>query len=602
MIIKKIELENYRGVSEPQCITMAEFTTIVGKNDSGKSIVLNSIASFLDIKSYPIVESDFNDIKKPIKFKFYFYSYDLKNVLLEFLDKKIKKDAGIDEFVNDILIDGCLIVVKEISKAGKKFDKEKLVIRTFVENDFKLLHEKSDKELIDIIKKYDIEIPVEGKGKNSKVEKIKYIKEYAEKSGYGLEYIEINDEYGVLSLLPSVELFEADYGLKPDTSFKTQVVSEIYNFFDQNQDLEKIQKEIIDEMNNEAEKIKDYMQEYVEIEEVKLEPNISWKDAIKSVNVGFKFEEDKRVIPMSHKGTGYRRLFMVARFRYLAEKQKGQNVIYLIEEPETFLHPTLQNDLLSALLELSKANQIIITTHSPTFVGATNIDAVVLSVREKSSSKYISSMEIDENKKRDFILDIAEELGVRPYHNLRDSYEKLLFVESKNDIEFFNIVCEKLFGKGLKNNEKILALPFGGGEGNIDFMINVEFFLNSGRSVYVIIDSDKHIGKHNKQLEKMNKLKKKANINTYILKKSCIENYYHPRAFERVYELSEGTFDFFAEDENVKESIKKIVEDKNLKDRNIKYKNNIKVYEETKKKEWEEVLEKELIEFLRQLF
>jgi hypothetical protein len=32
--------------------------------------------------------------------------------------------------------------------------------------------------------------------------------------------------------------------------------------------------------------------------------------------------------------------FMVARFRYLAEKSKGNNIIYLIEETWNLLHPT----------------------------------------------------------------------------------------------------------------------------------------------------------------------------------------------------------------------------------------------------------------------
>jgi predicted ATP-dependent endonuclease of OLD family len=55
---------------------------------------------------------------------------------------------------------------------------------------------------------------------------------------------------------------------------------------------------------------------------------------------------------------------MVARFRYLAEKSKGNNIIYLIEEPETFFALTAQQDLLKALKELSQDNQVVTTTHS----------------------------------------------------------------------------------------------------------------------------------------------------------------------------------------------------------------------------------------------
>jgi hypothetical protein len=85
----------------------------------------------------------------------------------------------------------------------------------------------------------------------------------------------------------------------------------------------------------------------------------------------------------------------------------------------------------------------------------------------------------------------------------------------------------------------------------------------------------------------------------YMLNKSCIENYYHPRAFERFYQLPETTFEFFNDDENARDIIKKIVEDKGLK--NIKEKNNIGVFQETNEEEWKEIVEQELIDFLSEI-
>jgi hypothetical protein len=84
-----------------------------------------------------------------------------------------------------------------------------------------------------------------------------------------------------------------------------------------------------------------------------------------------------------------------------------------------------------------------------------------------------------------------------------------------------------------------------------------------------------------------------------MLNKSCIENYYHPRAFERVYSLSEDIFDFFKDEENARTTIKTIVKDKDLK--NIKEKNNIKVFRETDKTEWKEIVEQKLIDFLSEI-
>jgi AAA15 family ATPase/GTPase len=52
MYISNITLTNYRGVKEKREINLSRFSSIVGKNDAGKTIVLNAIASFLDVKSF----------------------------------------------------------------------------------------------------------------------------------------------------------------------------------------------------------------------------------------------------------------------------------------------------------------------------------------------------------------------------------------------------------------------------------------------------------------------------------------------------------------------------------------------------------------------
>ena len=83
--------------------------------------------------------------------------------------------------------------------------------------------------------------------------------------------------------------------------------------------------------------------------------------------------------------------------------------------------------------------------------------------------------------------------------------------------------------------------------------------------------------------------------------KSCIENYYHPRAFERVYDLDENTFNFFKENENVRNTIKQVIENKALGNKNIKEKNNFRVFNETSKEEFEDILEQEMIDFLKMI-
>jgi AAA15 family ATPase/GTPase len=52
MKISQIQISNYRGVKVCQNIPLNNFSSIVGQNDSGKSIILNAIASFLNLKEF----------------------------------------------------------------------------------------------------------------------------------------------------------------------------------------------------------------------------------------------------------------------------------------------------------------------------------------------------------------------------------------------------------------------------------------------------------------------------------------------------------------------------------------------------------------------
>ena len=231
MKIEKIIIENYRGIKEKQEIPLSGFSSIVGKNDSGKSIILNAIATFLDAKNFPIVESDFNDSSKSIFIECHFTSNNLKELLESKIKSKIKKNDGLDEFLNDILFDNSIIIQKIIAKPGKNIQEEKILIKDFDEADFFMIYTKSDEELNQIIKKYNIIIPIEGKGRNSKLEKIKYIKQHCTENNIPKIIRPILDDYKVSSLLPAVELFVSDYGLKADTSFKSNSVSEIQDYF-----------------------------------------------------------------------------------------------------------------------------------------------------------------------------------------------------------------------------------------------------------------------------------------------------------------------------------------------------------------------------------
>lgn len=300
---------------------------------------------------------------------------------------------------------------------------------------------------------------------------------------------------------------------------------------------------------------------------------------------------------MTHKGTGCRRLFMVVRFRYLAEKSERNKIIYLIEEPETFIHPTAQQELLTALKELSEDNQVITTTHSPVYAGTTDVNGLILCTKY-SQSNYENTVAGHE---QEFLFKIIDELGIKPSFNLRDHHESMLFVESTNDMKFYDIIYINMLGFNLIGSPKILVLPFRGGA-DIDSILNIDYFDKSGRKLFLLIDSDKQQNNQDSQNQKaQDYIARKPNALAYVIRRSSIENYYHPRYIERMYGCDENTFPHFAEHDKARIVIKIVIAEKDLGNKNIKEKNNFTIFGNMTETEWREVIEPELLTFLSQL-
>jgi hypothetical protein len=97
-----------------------------------------------------------------------------------------------------------------------------------------------------------------------------------------------------------------------------------------------------------------------------LNPQIAVKKWETLFNVSITGDED---IPINKRGSGVKRLVLLNFFRAKAEQQAREKnnvpVIYAIEEPETSQHPHNQRLLVNALMDLAADSQVIISTHTP---------------------------------------------------------------------------------------------------------------------------------------------------------------------------------------------------------------------------------------------
>lgn len=217
----------------------------------------------------------------------------------------------------------------------------------------------------------------------------------------------------------------------------------------------------------------------------------------------------------------------------MAERTVGnenRKYIFAIEEPETFLHPGLQHDLVEAFHEIAKnGQQVIITSHSPVFAGSVEVENLILITRKEGIATTKQVPELDLEK-------VAEELGIHP-RDMITGYDALVFVEGDKDVKFLKIIATKFKEAGLIkydfNDKKIGIIPSGGS--NLRHFIERRMCKKLNNNFGVMIDSDR---KSKSDEIKPEKLKWKEEVEKdggkfIMLTKHAIENYLHPSVFKR---------------------------------------------------------------------
>jgi len=89
-------------------------------------------------------------------------------------------------------------------------------------------------------------------------------------------------------------------------------------------------------------------------------------------------------------GEGMQNALVIAMLQAFEERRK-QGAIFLIEEPEMFLHPQKQRSLAKTLRHIAETNQVILTTHSPYFVSVPDYRSVLLVRKTDQGTKAVQS-------------------------------------------------------------------------------------------------------------------------------------------------------------------------------------------------------------------
>ena len=122
------------------------------------------------------------------------------------------------------------------------------------------------------------------------------------------------------------------------------------------------------------------------------------------------------------KGDGLKNIISILIMQYIAkQKSEGKNIVFIIEEPESHLHPEAIRKINSILSNISIENQVIISTHSPLLIDRNNIsNNIIVNDRQAQHVRKLS--------------DIRKILGIRISDNLQTA-NVVVLVEGDNDIK-----------------------------------------------------------------------------------------------------------------------------------------------------------------------
>ena len=397
MKLTAITIENFRSYERKTRIPISDLTTFVGKNDSGKSTILEALEIFFNNSLIKIdgndstIHTDSTEVSISCSFE------DLPDKLI--IDANSTTTLA-DEFLLNEL--GQLEITKKYdcsNKAPKPVTYARAMHPCIDGADDLLLLKQADLRS----RLQTLEIPTEDIDTRSNVAMRQAIRAHFDDLQLREIYIALDKDGDakkawskLKNALPIFVLFQSDRSSKDQDSevqdpikiAVKQALISIQPKLDEIQDL--VKQKTIEVAQRTKEKLAEMAPELAEDITPEFAKEPRWESAFSFSLFG------ENQVPLNKRGSGARRLVLINFFRAEAEKKRNESethsIIYAIEEPETSQHPNHQKMLIEALKELSVQDhtQVLLTTHVPGLAG--EIDT--------SSIRYIHKNDVDETTVR----------------------------------------------------------------------------------------------------------------------------------------------------------------------------------------------------------
>jgi putative ATP-dependent endonuclease of the OLD family len=530
MRLKALKLKNFRGYRGDVTITFDDLTALIGRNDVGKSSVIDALGTFFDPKLVKYDSSDLCVHARDSEVRIGCVFSDLPKALV--LDANAETSLSDEYLLNE---DGDLEICRSWLVAnGRKTESVFAVASHPTETNVDDLLLKKNSELKNLARELNVDLGGVDLRSNPALRKAIW----ASRPNLLLREVEVplSKKEGdakkvwekIQQELPTFALFRAD---RPSTDEDSEVqdpmklaVKEALRSVED--ELDHIKKQVrekaLDVAKRTLEKLKDIAPDLANELEPTFRNEPKWDSIFKLALTG----DDQ--IPINKRGSGVRRLILLSFFRAEAERRRQEenrlNIIYAIEEPETSQHPKNQRLLVEGLLDLAAEDgvQVVITTHVPALAGLVPVAGIRHITLQDDGAR---SVEVGNDRT---LIQIADELGVLPDERVR----VIVCLEGPNDVVFLRNIADVLREEDpstvdLRVDPRVVVLPLGGS--TLQDWVNKQYLKPLGKPEIHIYDRDvDQPPKYQESCDQVNA--RNDGSQAFLTNKREMENYLHSEA------------------------------------------------------------------------
>lgn len=544
MKIKALVLENFRSYRQRTTIPFSQLTGFIGRNDAGKSTVLEALDIFFEGNVVKIDSADASMGGDARNVRIGVIFNDLPAQLV--LDTNSLTTLQAEYLLN---ADGDLEIHKVFNCSNQT---PKAVASAFA------LHptaqyaadvlQKTQAELRTLIRERGLQNNC-NQAENPSMRQAIYQSIGA--LNLALSEVPLNDKNGkaiwsaLQSYMPIFALFQSD---RPSSDQDPEVQNPMKVAIEQALDsletqLEQVTAEVHRKAQETAQRtLEKLKQTYPEIA-TSLEPKFK-KPPWKSI---FKLDlESDDGIPLNKRGSGVRRLVLLCFFQAEAEKRRVEaqagavprrSVVYAIEEPETSQHPDSQEQIIGALRSLADAgDQVVLTTHVPALAALIPLE----SLRFVDRDPVTNVVRVRSGTQGDAVYaEIADALGVLPDPLAKQGIRLAVLVEGKTDIDALRSMIQVLVAEGEipPIDENGIFWTIGGGDNTLKDWVERRYLDKLNVPQVMLQDSDRTSRALPISTEKtawLQAMQARPNTTAFLTKKRSMDNYLHPDALLRL--------------------------------------------------------------------